>query len=73
MTAHEPEATDVVTVNPSPWWRWPESRITGRAPWFVIMWRALWWLPMVASVMLSTLIVAIAFGPRSAKRMWDNL
>lgn len=57
----------------SEWWRWPEDRRTGRVAWFVVLWRLLWWPLGVAGAVLWVLHALLVYGPREARRAFNEL
>lgn len=54
------------------WWRWPENKLTGVAPWFVIAWR-LPWLPLVmVGLCVSCIGIAMMYGIPRAADFWHR-
>lgn len=43
------------------------------APWYVCIWRAIWFVPLVLSVCLYTFMILMVYGPREAKHVWREL
>ena len=52
----------------SPWWRWPENVRTGRAPWFVVLRRIVFWLPLAVGLMIAYLSIIGGYGRKEAKK-----
>jgi hypothetical protein len=52
------------------WLRWPENKLTGTVPWFVIAWR-LPWMPFVyTGLAIAWFGVAMANGVNQANYFW---
>ena len=50
--------------------RWPENKLTGVVPWFVIAWRLPWWPVLVAGMVLAWLGIAMMYGLSRAEEFW---
>ncbi len=53
-------------------WRWPERVPNGTStyyPWFVLLWRLLWLVPMWGCLAMLLLCIALGRGPTAAKRL----
>ena len=61
------------------WYKWPHGYFppdpwTGDwAPWYIILWRALLFIPVMASVFLLMFFVFCAGGYGEAKDVWRKL
>lgn len=42
------------------------------APWYVIAWRLIWWLPVQALRVALCITVAAGWGGSDAHRMWEG-
>lgn len=42
------------------------------APWYLLLWRLLWWLPAYSLKILFTVVVLIGWGPNAARRAWER-
>lgn len=52
------------------WLRWPEDRLKGVVPWFVVAWRV-YWMPLIyVGLALAWCGVALAYGISKANRFW---
>lgn len=52
--------------------RWPEKPGNHMNPWYVILWKAVFWPFMVFGFAVSFVAILCAHGPREASRWWDN-
>ncbi|VTU31784.1 hypothetical protein H4CHR_02878 [Variovorax sp. PBS-H4] len=52
--------------------RWPATSGNNLAPWYTILWRMLWWIPLAASIGLTTVIVALSHGIDEAEDFWKR-
>lgn len=50
--------------------RWPAMPGNGLNPGYVILWRALWWIPLLASMGLTWCLVLIIAGLDEANDYW---
>jgi hypothetical protein len=54
------------------WWRWPENKLTGAVPWFIIL-RRLPFFPLIfCGMAISWLGVLGAYGLSSANEWWKE-
>lgn len=42
-------------------------------PWYIILWRTLWFVPVKVALLIATLFVFIGFGKDTAEQVWDSL
>lgn len=56
-----------------PWWRWPENRMTGVVPWWVILRRLIFWPLLMAGMCVVFFAVLGGFGLREAQSTWKNI
>lgn len=57
----------------TPWYRWPENKRTGVVPWFVVLRRALFIVPLYALFATTAVVLACGWGVDAAVRfMRDN-
>ena len=54
-------------------WKWPAKPGNSYLPWYVIGWRAPWWLIYKVLGLLLVLVVSMAHGPRAGRRLWDDI
>ena len=52
--------------------RWPAKRGNTLVPWYTILWRLTWWLPIMASLGLTVAFVALSHGLDQAEDFWDR-
>ena len=54
-------------------WRWPAKQTNYWQPWYTIIWRCLWAPIIFVGLGFLLLGVAISFGPREARNVFDQL
>ena len=52
--------------------RWPEDKRTGLVPWFVILWRMLWFPLMMSGHAIAWFGIAMSHGVYWANKYWDD-
>ena len=52
--------------------RWPESKRSGRLPWFVTAWRILFYPSLIVSLWIAFVSILCAYGWNEARRWWSN-
>ena len=43
-------------------WRWPKKKDNNCNPWYTMLWRTLWILPVCLFLILTSVIVSIFYG-----------
>jgi hypothetical protein len=43
------------------------------APWYVIAWRLLWWVPLQLARFVLCTITLVGWGPSAARGIWKDL
>lgn len=51
-------------------WNWPAKPGNGLVPWYTIVWRMAWWLPLMLSLALTVAVLTISHGPSTASDFW---
>ncbi len=51
---------------------WPKKRGNNYAPWYVILWRCVWWLPIMVSFSLAFIFITFASGIGTAREFWKD-
>jgi hypothetical protein len=51
--------------------KFPVSR-EGWAPWYLIVWRLIWFVPVMLARVLFVLILGIGWGPETASAAWRD-
>jgi hypothetical protein len=54
------------------WLRWPENKITGRVPWFVVLWRLPWFLLIYIGISIAWVGVVCCYGINKAAQFWRD-
>lgn len=54
------------------WWRWPEDRLAGRVPWFVVLRHALVMPVLLPAFALCFFAIACGWGISDARRWWRD-
>lgn len=57
----------------SPWYRWPENKLTGIVPWFVVLRRLFFWPFLFIGACIIFLAVLGGYGFREAMITWKNM
>ena len=52
--------------------RWPAKRTNSLNPWYTIVWRAIWWVPMRVSLFITCFFLALCVGPTHAMIAWKD-
>ncbi len=53
-------------------WRWPEGVPNGTStyePWFVILWRLVWFIPITLTMTAFLIIAVVGWGPEMTRRI----
>lgn len=53
-------------------YRWPAKRGNGLNPWYVIAWRSIWWLPLLASMGITWCLLVLIAGLDEAFDYWER-
>jgi hypothetical protein len=53
--------------------QWPKKPGNYYSPWYVIGWRLLWFIPWYVCKCCLVLVTCVAWGPRTAIELWDDL
>lgn len=61
------------TEKKAPWWKWPQNVKPDNAPWFLLIWRSFWIVPMAIVAWFYVLLVLIGFGKRQAMGVRENI
>jgi hypothetical protein len=60
------------------WWKWPQGKKTKSGsiflPWYTILWRFIFWIPLVIGISITALSIFGAYGrTETVKFLRENL
>jgi len=55
------------------WWIYPKNLYPDSFPWWIIIWRVIWIVPVYASTLLMCFFIMMGYGINNAKEAWDRI
>lgn len=51
-------------------WKWPKTKYNGYNPWYKIVWRLVWAIPMFMSFWCTCLLMSISYGKKEGQELF---
>jgi len=54
-------------------WKWPETQRNSMAPWYQIIRRAVFVVPLIITGVFFVLLVYFSYGKKDATKVWNDI